>query len=339
MPLRTRRPAYRKKRTMPRPLAAKKAARRRPRSTGYGRSPRYMTSAGGFTNSLWSYGARNRLPRQVLAMKRVGAPDINHENGGGVIQAIQGYQQYYAFELLPQEKLADIAATAGSQATPNRLVIENILADMTFSNTTNTLAELEIYDLVLKRDVPDSASWVIGTNTYNAGGGDPTEYIRAGVNAANGVAPGLNYHEIVGSSPYDSQFFTSYFKVVKKSHVMLGTGASHRHQCMIKVNKVITQAVAAQGNAAGLRGFSHYVLVLVRGAAGSIVAGILYPDPPVSATAAQIQLPYVYTQRIKYTFVQDATQTVNLDDNLTHTALPLAVRNPASGALESVSPV
>lgn len=281
------------------------------------------------TNSVWRYGQRNRLSKQVLAIKRVGAPDEWVINGGSIVQPPTGYQEYETFPILPQMTLKDMLATAGNQSSPNRLVVESALSEVTFTNIANSAAEVEIYDLVLKRDLPNLMTWTIGANTYTAAGA-PEDYIRAGVNAGNSVAPGLNYHEIIGSSPYDSQMFNTYFKTVKRTHVMLASGASHRHQALIKINKLVNQSVSASDYIRGVKGVTHFVMILVRGIAG-------FTADSTIGTASRVTLNTIFTQRVKYSYVQDVNNTLTYDDNLVH-AGTVTVRNIGNGAIEPQDP-
>lgn len=324
-PRRRRAPLRRKPRPTFKRAAAKKLAYRRK----YATVGRYTTAAGAMTNSLWRYGQRTRLSKQVLAMKRVGAPDEWVVNGSSLVQNATGYQKYASFPILPQPTIKEILQTVGNQSSPNRAVLESAISELTFTNMSNCAAEVEIYDLVLKRDVLDLTTWTIGANTYTAVG-DVGEYIRAGVNAGNGVAPGLNYHEIIGSSPFDSQMFNTYFKVNKRTHVMLASGATHRHQSMLKINKVVNQAVAASSNLELVKGITHIVLLLVRGIAG-------YDGGGETGSATRASLNTLFTQRIKYSYIQDVNQTLTYDDNLLH-ADPVSVRNIGNGLLEAVSP-
>lgn len=327
MPMRKPRMLRRRKPLARKPLARKTAPKKAYRRRG---PLRYYTQAGQFTNSLWRYGQRNRVSKQVLAMKRVGAPDELVINGGSLIQPPNpGYQTYVSFPILPQERLTELNQIAGNQSAPNRVLVESVLSELTFTNLSNAAAEVEMYDIICKRDVLESASISIGETAYITPG-SVEDYIRVGVNAAAGRPADSNYSAIVGTSPYDSQFFQTYFKVVRKQHVMLGSGASHRHQSMLKINKVINQSLAGSSDLALIKGYTHIVLLQVRGVAG-------YDTVTELGTPPKVSLNSVFTQRIKYTFVQDVNSSLTVTDTLSH-ANPVSIRNTGNGAIEAVSP-
>lgn len=321
-------PAYKKRGGLRKRAAIKRAGGRR----RYGqRIMRYNTMAGLLTNSIWSTKSR-ALPFRVRAMKAVAAPDIYHRNYSTILQCDAGLQKFVSFGSLNQFQLGEILATVPHTNGPNRCVLENAQTEVTFTNLTNAAAEVMVYDVIMKRDVSADEEFVTTTGTYQW---DTIESaITAGAQAAAGIAPaGSDPSEYIGASPFDSQVFKSRFTVAKRAHVMLASGASHRHQQMVSLNKVLDQTVVDTNGGVYLKGVSYATLLLVRG------VGAYAPDAPPAGdgTTNSLFLSVVTSLRCKYSYVQDVTNTVHY-----HNApLPTGTtntRNIGSGAYEAVAP-
>jgi len=296
----------------------------------------FNTPLGGASSSLWSYGQRRRLPARVKAMKRVGAPDSYIVNGGFNCNVSQGTQRYYGFNSVTQGHVEDICQAAGNQIGLNRVCLENAVSTLSLTNITNTSAEIDIYDIVFKRDVPDAIKVTLSGGQYIAAAGDIAQMINEGVNAARNLAPGASGSYAVGTNPWDSQIFKEYCRVVKRTRVMLASGASHRHTSSVNLSKVISQSVAGSADMEVFKGYTFATLVRINGAAAYIPSG----EEATLGTVADITCQAVYSLRIKYTFVQDVTSSLFVSDVLgdNFTAPPATTRNPGSGALEAVSP-
>lgn len=293
------------------------------------RPMRYVSAAGSITNSLWSFG-RRRASKQVLAMRRVGAPDVQLRNYAQQIQVAQNTQRFVSFEGCSPAQLLSLLTTAGNQNSPNRALVESSMNELTFTNPTNGPLELEIYDIVFKRDVPNGFNLTLSSGTYSIVG-SVEGMIAGGILAGGQYGPTSTAKpdQIIGASPYDSQLFKDYCKVSKRSHVLLSSGASHRHQVINKVNRVIDQSIAS-GDLTYIKGWSYAVLINVRGIAG-------YDDTPLSALSGvnKTTLDVVTTSRIKYTYVQDVSNTLYYTNSLTGET-EVQVRNIGNGAIEYI---
>lgn len=309
----------------------KYAARKRP-----ARAQQFNTPLGGASSSLWSYGQKRRLPARVLAMKRVGAPDSYIVNGGFNCNVSQGTQRYYGFNSVTQGHLEDICQTAGNQLGFNRVCLENAISALSLTNITNTSAEIDLYDVVFKRDVPDAIRVALASGTYVVNAGSVPDMINEGINAARSLAPGASGSYTVGTNAWDSQIFKEYCIVVKRTRVMLASGATHRHSSSVNISKVIAQTIAGSIDMEAFKGYTYSTLVRVNGAPAYIPTG----EEATLGTPADITLQAVYSLRIKYTFVQDVTSSLYVTDLLgdNFTAPGATTRNPGSGALEPVSP-
>lgn len=304
----------------------KRMVRRRPKMV----VKRYRAIAGGISNSTWIYG-RRRLPKQVQALRRVGAPDIWQDNYSETVACQQGLQKYISFGSIFQSQLASLNAIAGNQQAPNRVLLESSQTEMTFTNVSNAAVEVELYDIRFKRDIPSTTNVAIGTNTYIFNS-TPENMISQGAKAAASLpsASLTDPSEFRGSTPFDSQFFKDNCRVLQKSVVMLASGASHRHVTNAKHNRVASQTTVGNSSFNYLKDFSYTTLLCIRG----LPVGIVEQD---ETTLSQATLNIVTSLRIKWTFVQDVTSNLVYNNVLPLTG-QTQVRNIGSGALESVTP-
>lgn len=333
MPLNRR---YRKRKSGPKAAAVRRAGARKSaairraggrRKYGLGVA-RYNTMAGLLTNSLWSYKAR-ALPFRVRAMKAVSTPDIWHQNYAQVLTVAPGVQKFVSFPSVTPAQLQGIIATTPSGA-PNRIILESAQTELTFTNTTNAAAEIMMYDIFFKRDLTGGSSITTTNDTYPFSNIEQMITNGSKASAQQPVAS-TDPSTYIGASCFDSQLFKNYCKVVKRGHVMLASGASHRHQALIELNKVADQAVIGNEDMIYLKGYTYATLLLVRG------VGAYDPESIVGATVNNVFLNVVTSVRIKYSFVTDNTNTVHYGNYPLPTGVP-NVRNIGSGAYEPVSP-
>lgn len=334
---------YRKRRGLvarKRRAAARKASAYR--RAGGRRSYRKMlvqhfnTPLGSASSSLWSFGTRRRLPARVRSMKQLGAPDAYVVNGGFNCNVSQGTQRYYGFNSVTQGHLEDICQTAGTQSAFNRVVLENAISTLSLTNITNTSAEIDIFDVIFKRDVPDQIQVQLASNLYTINAGSVPDMINEGINAARTLAPGASGSFTIGTNAWDSQIFKEYCTVVKRTRVMLASGSSHRHTGNVNLSKIIAQSVAGSVNMEAFKGYTFCTLVRVNGAAAYIPSG----EEAELGTASDVTIQAVYSLRVKYSFIQDVSSNLTVQDILgdNFTAPAATTRNPGSGALEPVSP-
>lgn len=322
-----------KKRTAARRAAVRKAGvRKGARKAVAMRARRYpliQAASGMLTNSLWVNKAR-RLPFRIRALKAVGAPDIYHQNSSQVLNSVTGLQTYTSFPTCTPTQLKAISGLTPS-GQPNRVCIESAQTEITFTNVNNTSCELELYDIFFKRDLSVGANITVGGNNYAFDNID--EMIKEGCMAGASIAPGgTDVSRYIGASPFDSQPFKAFCRVVKRTHVMLASGASHRHQAQIGINKLGDESVIGNDDLTYIKGFTYATLAYVRG------VGAYDPtDVTGGPTTNGVFLNVVTSVRIKYTFVTDNTNSITYNNKPLPTGLP-NVRNPGSGAYEALSP-
>lgn len=292
---------------------------------------RYISNAGAITNSLWKL-SRGRASKQALALRRVGAPDIYQSNYTSPVVCGQGIQKLISFGSLLQPQLKSILDHAPTSA-PNRVLIESAQTEITFTNSTNASVEVELYDITFRRDVPLTYQFESGGYSYS-GVSSPENFASSGAQAGAGLDPSASPPVLpityIGASPYDSQIFKSYCKVNRRTHVMLASGATHRHQTMANINRVCNRTTGGMDELTYVREFSYATMLVIRGVA-------VYQTEEADTTTNQSFLNVVSALRIKYTYVADATNNLWYANDLPAPATAY-VRNVGSGQYEAINP-
>ena len=269
---------------------------------------------------------KSRPTRQVSGLQMLGSPNIRVENFAPIIVGGNGLQTAYTYfhnSIYQLQRLRSNVPNVTSSAGA-RFVLEDYQSEITLSNTTTASVELELYDIVLKRDLLASAIYTTATSpplvyTIN---GTPSDYWDQG-SLLNANLPPTTAHpypsEFLGSSPFDSQLFRDQFKVMKRTRILLTQGGSHRHFVVLKPHKLIDDSMIlfSTGTARdALVGITTFTMAVVRGLPGT------YLDTTLKSTSNEVQVASVQSQRWKYTYVQDTQNNLYSTNNLTPTLLP-----------------
>lgn len=305
-------------------LARRKAGGRRLLK---GRSNKMVSRAGLLTTS--SMVSSFRATPQVSAMCKVAAPNANVYQSAVTLNSPFGFQGATAWAWFSRDTLSTIGTQFSTgTSSPRRYVLDSMIGDLTLTNNSTATSEVMIYDIVCKRDIPYTQSWIMGAGTYSGYNSNPVGYWNAGVDAGSGAPSGSNRADYIGSTPFDSQFFRDYFKVVKRTDVILQQGGSHRHAVVLSPRKLIDESVYGQITQYGLKGYTMFTMVVHKGTPVSDVSG-------ATATIGESQLGVVQNWRIKYFWVADTTNTLFYQDTLT-TPATASIINVGSGQPEAV---
>lgn len=253
------------------------------------------------------FKASRRPNRQVLAMKRVGAPNQNEFNTGVQTIASEGFQNAYCTSWFNQHDIQNMITKVPTGTVPppgayrtNRFVLESGICELLMTNSSLASCYVDIYDIARKRDanITEFAFTRDPLQAWIQGEFDTTQ-------------TNLDAYKFLKASPFDSQVFKDWFKVVKRTRIELSQGASHRHSVLLKPNKLVDAALPnfVDGDYAGL---TMYTLVVFYGQPASVPQ----EGAPAIVTTAQIALDTVSTSRYKWTWVHDTTQQVYQEDNL-----------------------
>lgn len=124
----------------------------------------------------------------------------------------------------------------------------------------------------------------------------------------------------VGSRPYQSALFNTYFKVKKKVRVVLDPGATHRHNYSHTPNRYIdTSRVSTSSVTTAKRGLTTSVLLVVHGEPVNAV-GTQGSADVVSSGPAKID--FVWTETYTYKYIQGNVRTLAVVDSLSKIIVP-----------------
>jgi len=299
------------------------------------------SSSGIASKSVFSLYHKPSYTAKLL--KTVGAPNMYTSQRVGQTIGAYGFQ---ASSLVPHISVdllkiqaGNLGLNTGTVATSGsgRYVMDSYQSELMLTNATNSACEVEIYDIACKRDLLVENEEFIGgaISDYYPWNGliGPIDAWRLGLAIANGANPASasDYHNYFGASPFDSQIFKNYFKVLKRTNVQMPCGASHSHWNFAKPNRVVEQSLYNDSKTFAKAGLTFFTMWVVKG----------YPinanGETVTATTSEVQLNYVNAVRTKYTRVLDSSQTCVTTDSLTTPASgDTEVFNTANGFIEIV---
>lgn len=225
-------------------------------------------------------------------------------------------------------------ATSSTNEGPKQLVVKSVEKVYTMTNNTNATMELDIYDIVLKKDVPKS-QLVLSNGIYYTLLGDPWTYWKQGTLATEGQASTFTPTpaELLGVLPSDSPFFKDYFKVLQKKTVHLPLGSGHRHTVNLTPNWLVKESEMTSSVYNGLAGHTMYCMFVVRGFPVTDTSGAL-----ITTSAGNIAV--VVSERTRYCFVSDnRTSGYYLDGLSTPADIDQSLINAATGAIDTLKQV
>lgn len=333
--------AFRPRRRPARKHKAKRSARKpayKKRAGGARRAPRRAALSTRVKQSgaeLSFSGAKHyhKADLQVRNLERMGAVNNIVNQLQYTLTAVEGTQVNYAFGMFDTDQLRQIMNYSGtSGALPKRMVVEGLTNEYTISNFTNAPVEVDIYDIVLKRDVYRSYDFTTSADTYLPAP-NPQSYWNQGLNSQAGVLTTATGSSIIGTSPTDSQLFKDWFKIVKRTTIMLPQAGAHRHIVSIKTNRLVdTMLLGNPESVSALKEYTKFMMVNVKG------LPVWHTTPTAETTIGSTQVGIVAVQRIKYTWVADYSFNTLLNQGLfTGSAANSVIWNKGAGAIQPLA--
>lgn len=340
-----KRGAYRGRKSVARRRQPVKAAKR-----GLPKRQLIQSSLGGLTMSR--FVATRMLSGVAKHIVKVGAPNFVNITYPGVIQQLGGFQTNSSWFLSAGNDLRRIwTTTQGIYTRENgttfaeyasdlsgntnynasfRIVLQSAISQLNIANTSGTPCNIELYDIVAKRDIGQlptkfDGSLAIGGGKYGQGTLmlDPGTAWDLGMRNENLVATGFETAALVadgvlsspknlGATPYQSKLFKDYFKVVRKTNISLPIGGQHKHYVDLKPNTVFDNDMLQQNNV--FKGVSHFTMIVASG-----VPVVRCPDADVEhplanpigdSTTSAVSLSVIQQVRYKWTWVEDSREHV-----------------------------
>ena len=174
----------------------------------------------------------------------------------------------------------------GLAPNTQKVYLEQATTKLMLTNEEDTNCEYFIYEMIAKSDHSLDA-----VSCWETGLSDEQDITTAG--------PGLR--GIVGVSPFSSERFCEFWKVIKKTRIVLGQGQSHSHYINYKPRRVFNAEALVNGDIY-LKGLSYTCMV--------VQAGLpLHDVTNNGATTAPTATAAVWTKQIKYKVVSN-NQTI-----------------------------
>jgi len=201
--------------------------------------------------------------------------------GLGGVQAVTSYSlltggtQGSAFDL---PYIFNKVTGVGTSYKTTRVFFESVSAKYMMTNQDLTNANVTLYDVVCRRDTtatPDY-EWSVGITEENAT-----------YNAA-----------VLGCTPFSSSLFTSHYKILKTTKLVLSPGQTHTHSVYYKLNRLLNQDILYD-SALMLRGITIATIVVTHGEPTNS------STTPTNVSTAPSTLDIVQTKQIRYSFIVD----------------------------------
>ena len=249
--------------------ARKRQARKRVSRQPSQKSQRIISTSAGSSSS--KFMSKRRYARHGKNITALGAVNKYVITRGLNISGFDGRQ---TLAVIGQwGSLADIANVAstvpspappsGTGINPTRFHLKSIVASVTMTNPTSTTIEVDLYDVVCRKDAP-----VFKTGYFGNGVALPTTAWSSGM-LQQAIQPSLPYpaEQYLGALPTDSQLFKDYYRVLKRTSVSMAQASTHVHHVNISFERdfdrgelqVQTDYLAQVAN------FSHFTMAVVRG--------------------------------------------------------------------------
>lgn len=172
------------------------------------------------------------------------APQVEVANIAGQLLVTPGVQN--AAAPMQMCSSADFNLIAGTSKI-QRYVLERAIGEIFMANNYKANVRITIYDVVARRDIP-SATLTSAFTTWSQGLTDI----------------GLtNTYQNVGATPYGSDAFNFYWKVLNRTEVVLAGGSVHRHRVVWKGGKLVAGPEAAY--LSGWKDCTYNTLVVISG--------------------------------------------------------------------------
>lgn len=212
------------------------------RSTGIRQGKIFNEGTAGQYSMYKSVRGKSYLPKHV---EDALAPQSVQNNGAAQLKSPVGKQAVAtAFNLWTPPLATNFT---GDKIT--RVLYDTARGDVTINNIYLSNCYMIIYDVIARKDA--------GQSTI----GDPaTCWTQGATDESNATAP-----TIIGSTPWASELFNQFYKVVQVTNVLLSAGGTHVHKVKITPKKVVSAAYA-QYSTYGFQDITYWCMIEIHGA-------------------------------------------------------------------------
>lgn len=236
-------------------------------------------------HSKFFYGKR-KLPRGYRAVSTALSKDYRVANNAARLTAAVGLQLASTQCRMFNATDCDLILQSIVSGKNQKALFMSCTAEMMITNQDLGNVKVIIYDIIARRDAPTGGSV-----------GDPASawadsYGDQGATDSN--------YTIVGTTPFSSLLFTTYFKVLKATHVLMSQGQSHVHRIKFSPNKVLN-AEMTQYTTGSFKGLTCFQMI--------VAYGMPYNDvtTKTQVSTGSVALDVVVRKQYRYTFIDDVT--------------------------------
>lgn len=238
-------------------------------------------------------GAIRRKGKAIIGkLDRLLADQIRLVNASGQVAVTIGRQTVTNI----QYEYNSTDCTAQAAGAAYKVILKSCQSKILLTNNTNQTMFVTLYDWVCRRD----------SNVAQT----PVDYWEDSV-AASAAATDPT---LLGTTPFDSDLFTSTFKVLKVTKIYLGAGEVCEHVKSIQLNKVYDDAIIAYtiGGNQLFKGITHGTFMVSH---GQPVGDDADTDVTLAGTNAEAMY-WVASKKFRYQYVQTAQHSFNVDSTL-----------------------
>lgn len=207
------------------------------------------------------------------------------------------------------------AVTSKPGYLTTRFFVDSVHMESMIQNSDNGVARVIIYDLELKRD-----AYTIHNTAHAA---DPVhawiEGLEDQINSGTG-----NEFRVVGCRPEDSLLFNQLYRVKKRYYTTLAPGQVHVHRSTVEPRRLINAEVFNQNAITGVRGLTHFTLLIVYGGPVGDLAG-------TGSTTSAVKLNVITRKDYKFSFIQNDV-ALEYQNNHLSTSQAANLENLVTGA-------
>lgn len=272
-----KRPAYKKRKYVKKTYKSS--------SKGYKSKSINQTAKKIGTHAL-SYGKCAMLKKGMNWVLKKSLKDSSYSlkqyNGSAVTAALAGFQSAATITgVFTEYDLTAFPAPPPLSGVLDRSFVKDCSLSITLMNQSNVPTFVDLYDIVARQD----RSPITGNG--------PLSYWGSNI-ASSGTGQSSSTY---GATPFNSTVFTEGFKVLKITRINMGAGETAEHRCKYTFNRVFKKEiypnpVASVEDTGSIRGLTHYVLIVTRGAPSDADDLVVGPAPT--------KIDFIFSKAYKY---------------------------------------
>lgn len=248
--------------------------------------------------SKFFYGKR-RIPKAFSLTKKGLSRNYYVNNGSVRLTGGVGVQSMYS--PLIMFNYTDINAIntriAGSIPNVNRYMLYSCSAELLLTNQDLGNVRLTLYDIIARRDMDSSHSGQLTAPDYAWG----NSYSDEGASNSDNL--------VIGSTPFSSDLFTQYFKVLKITHLDMSQGQTHTHRVHFAPNRIVDQEYIRY-SPMNYKGLTCFTMIVQHGMPSNDSA------TKTSVSTGQTAIDMVWRKQYKYSWIADSDTNFYKSNNL-----------------------